>query len=285
MLNVTLFSSVAFIYLGSSFFYFCYLFFRKQKIAKAGTFITMLAFIIHTIAYIVRWVESYHLGVGHSPLSFFTLYETLIFSCWSMALLYLLLEHTYKLRTLGALVVPLISLGMLYTSLSPNLNSDIKALPLVLQGNFLAYHVVSCMMSLVAFLFSLVTSMLILLRHSTNTITPLCRKWLDQLPSLKILDELSYKTIAIGFILFSIGMATGAYRTKIIWGSYWSWDPVETSALIIWLIYALILHGRYQRWWGWKLNSVLSVIAFSISIFCFLIAASYIMASGHYPIL
>ncbi|MDX1778853.1 MAG: cytochrome c biogenesis protein CcsA, partial [Thermodesulfobacteriota bacterium] len=127
--------------------------------------------------------------------------------------------------------------------------------------------------------------MLILLRHSTNTITPLCKKWLDQLPSLKILDELSYKTIAIGFILFSIGMATGAYRTKIIWGSYWSWDPVETSALIIWLIYALILHGRYQRWWGWKLNSVFSIIAFSISIFCFLIAASYIMTSGHYPIL
>jgi cytochrome c-type biogenesis protein CcsB len=285
MLNITLFSSVAFIYLASSFFYFCHLFFRKQKIARAGTSITVFAFIIHTIAYIVRWIESYQLGVGHSPLSFFTLYETLIFSCWSMALLYLLLEYTYKVRTIGAFVVPLISLGMLYASLSSNLNGDIEALPSVLEGNFLAYHVVSCMMSLVAFLFSLLTSILILLRHNTNTTTPLCKKWFDQLPSLKVLDELSYKTIAIGFILFSIGMATGAYRTKIIWGSYWSWDPVETSALTIWLIYALILHGRYQRWWGWKLNSVLSIIAFSISIFCFLIAASYIMVSGHYPIL
>ncbi len=285
MLNVTLFSSVAFIYLASSLFYFCHLFFRKQKIAKTGTSLTMFAFVIHTIAYIVRWTESYQLGVGHSPLSFFTLYETLIFSCWAITLLYLLLEHTYKVKTLGALFVPLISLGMLYASLSPNLNGDIEALPSVLQGNFLAYHVVSCMMSLVAFLFSLVTSMLILLRHTISTITPLGRKWFDQLPPPTVLDELSYKTVAIGFILFSIGMATGAYRTKIIWGSYWNWDPVETSALIIWLIYALILHGRYQRWWGWKLNSLLSIIAFSISIFCFLIAANYIMASGHYPIL
>ena len=49
--------------------------------------------------------------------------------------------------------------------------------------------------------------------------------------------------------------------------------------------YALILHGRYQQWWGCTLNSVLSIIAFCISIFCFLIAASYIMVSGHYPIL
>jgi cytochrome c-type biogenesis protein CcsB len=285
MLNVTLFSSAAFIYLASSLFYFCHLFFRKPKIAKAGTAIAVFAFLIHTIAYTVRWIESYQLGVGHSPLSFFTLYETLIFSCWSMALLYLLLEHTYKVRGLGALVVPLISLGMLYTSLSPNLNGDIEALPSVLQGNFLAYHVVSCMMSLVAFLFSLVASLLILLNPTTSTIPFPCRKWFEQLPSPKVLDEICYKTIAIGFILFSIGMATGAYRTKVIWGSYWSWDPVETSALIIWLIYALILHGRYQRWWGWKLNSVLSIIAFSISICCFLIAASYIMSSGHYPIL
>jgi len=285
MINVTLFSSVAFIYLISSFFYFCYLFFRKQKIGKAGTSLTVIALIVHTIAYGVRWVESYQLGVGHSPLSFFTLYETLVFTCWSMALIYLVLEHTYQVRLLGALVVPLISLGMLYASLSPDLTGDIEALPSVLQGNFLAYHVVSCIMSLVAFLFSLVVSILLLMTHNSGTATPLRKKLSNQLPQLKVLDELSYKTIAIGFILFSIGMATGAYRTKVIWGSYWSWDPVETSALIIWLIYALILHGRYQRWWGWKLSSVLSILAFSISIFCFLIAASYIMVSGHYPIL
>ena len=285
MINITLFSSVAFIYLIASLFYFCYLFFRKEKIGKAGTFLTVVALIVHTIAYTARWVESYQLGIGHSPFSFFSLYETLVFTCWSMALIYLVLEHIYQVRTLGAVVVPLISIGMLYASLSPNLNSDIEALPSVLQGNFLAYHVVSCIMSLVAFLFSLVVSILLLLTHNASGITSLCRKFFNQLPPPKVLDEISYKTIAIGFILFSIGMATGAYRTKIIWGSYWSWDPVETSALIIWLIYALILHGRYQRWWGWKLSSVLSIIAFSISIFCFLIAASYIMVSGHYPIL
>ena len=284
MINVTLFSAVAFIYLFASLFYFCYLFSRKGKIGKAGSLITLIAFIVHTIAYIVRWIESYQLGIGHSPLSFFTLYETLVFACWSMALIYLVLEHTYQVMMLGALVIPLVSLGMFYASLSPNLTGDIEALPSVLQGNFLTYHVVSCIMSLAAFLFSLMVSILILIKHKAGSITPLCKKYVDQLPSAKVLDELSYKTISIGFILFSIGMATGAYRTKIIWGSYWSWDPVETSALIIWLIYALIIHGRFQRWWGWKLSSVLSIIAFSISMFCFLIAASYVMLSGHYPI-
>ena len=115
-------------------------------------------------------------------------------------------------------------------------------------------------------------------------IAPL-KKVLGRLPSPWILDDLSYKTIAIGFILFSIGMATGAYRTKVIWGSYWNWDPVETSSLITWLLYALILHGRYQGWWNMKMSSMLSIIAFSISIVSFLIAGSYVMMSGHYPIL
>jgi cytochrome c-type biogenesis protein CcsB len=285
MINITLFNAVAFIYLFSSSLYFCFLFFQKKEIGKAATAITLLGLIVQTMSYGVRWVESYQSGVGHSPFSFFTLYETIIFASWSAVIIYLVVEYKYQMRVLGAFILPLISLGMLYASLSPNVAGEIEELPLVLKGNFLVYHVVSCIMCLVAFLISLVASILILIReNASRTIAPL-KKVLDQFPSPRILDDLSYKTIAIGFILFSIGIATGAYRTKVIWGSYWNWDPVETSSLITWLIYALILHGRYQGWWGIKINSVLSIAAFSVSIVCFLIAGSYVMVSGHYPIL
>ena len=189
------------------------------------------------------------------------------------------------MRILGTIILPLISLGMLYASLSPTVAGAIEELPLVLKGNFLVYHVVSCIMCLVAFLISLVASMLILIGENAGRIIRPLKKVVGQLPSPVILDDLSYKTIAIGFILFSIGITTGAYRTKVIWGSYWNWDPVQTSCLITWLLYALILHGRYQRWWDMKMSSVLSIVAFSISIVCFLIAGSYVMVSGHYPIL
>jgi cytochrome c-type biogenesis protein CcsB len=246
MINITLFNAVAFIYLFSSSLYFCFLFFQKKEIGKAATAITLLGLIVQTMSYGVRWVESYQSGVGHSPFSFFTLYETIIFASWSAVIIYLVVEYKYQMRVLGAFILPLISLGMLYASLSPNVAGEIEELPLVLKGNFLVYHVVSCIMCLVAFLISLVASILILIReNASRTIAPL-KKVLDQFPSPRILDDLSYKTIAIGFILFSIGIATGAYRTKVIWGSYWNWDPVETSSLITWLIYALILHGRYH---------------------------------------
>jgi len=285
MLNVTLFNTVAFIYLFSSLLYFCYAFFQKEIIGQGATAITLLGLTLQTLAYVLRWLESYQLNMGHSPLSFFTLYETLIFSCWTMAIIYLVIEYKYQVKILGSIILPLISLGMLYASLSPGMNGEIKELPAVLKGNFLIYHVVSCIMCLVAFLISLVASILILTREHIGWIIRPLKKAIGQLPSPGMLDDLSYKTIAIGFILFSIGITTGAYRTKVIWGSYWNWDPVETSSLITWLLYALILHGRYQRWWGMKMSSVLSIVAFSISILSFLIAGSYMMVSGHYPIL
>ena len=285
MTNIIVFNTVACIYLFSSSLYFCYLFFHKEVIGKAATTITLLGLIIQTTAYGLRWIESYQLNIGHSPFSFFTLYETLIFSCWSLAIIYLVIEYTYQMRTLGAIILPLISLGMLYASLSPDVTGEIEELPLVLKGNYLTHHVVSCIICLVAFLISLVASILILIRDNTGRMTAPLKKVFGQLPSSEMLDDLSYKTIAIGFILFSIGIATGAYRTKVIWGSYWNWDPVETSSLITWLLYALILHGRYQGWWTMKMSSVLSIIAFSISVVSFLIAGSYVMMSGHYPIL
>ena len=285
MTNIILFNGVAFIYLFSSSLYFCYLFFHKELIGKAATSITFLGLIVQTTAYVLRWIESYQLNIGHSPFSFFTLYETLIFSCWSLAIIYLVIEYKYQMRTLGTIILPLISLGMLYASLSPDVAGEIEELPLVLKGNFLAYHVVSCVICLVAFLISLVASMLILIGENAGRIIRPLKKVVGQLPSPVILDDLSYKTIAIGFILFSIGIATGAYRTKVIWGSYWNWDPVETSSLITWLLYALILHGRYQGWWNMRMSSVLSIVAFSISLVSFLIAGSYVMMSGHYPIL
>lgn len=285
MTNITLFNAVAVIYLLASSLYLWHLFFHQEDIGKAATIITVIGLMVQTMAYLLRWIESYQLGVGHSPFSLFTLYETLIFSCWSLAIIYLVIEYIYQVRALGTIILPLISLGMLYAAMAPNVAGEIQELPLVLQGNFLVYHVVSCIICLVAFLISLVASILILIKGTVGGVMAPLKHVLEHLPSAGMLDDLSYKTIAIGFILFSIGIATGAYRTKVIWGSYWNWDPVETSSLITWLLYALILHGRYQGWWNMKMSSVLSIAAFGISLVSFLIAGSYLMMSGHYPIL
>jgi cytochrome c-type biogenesis protein CcsB len=80
----------------------------------------------------------------------------------------------------------------------------------------------------------------------------------DRLPSLELLDDVMYKAIAVGFAFFTIATILGALWAADAWGGYWSWDPKETWALIVWLNYAAWLHmrlikglrGRVAAWWA-----------------------------------
>lgn len=283
-MNVVLFSAVSYVYLFSSFAYCCYFFFHIEEIGRAATGITAAGLLAHTAAYALRWFESYQLGMGHSPLSFFTLYETIVFACWSLTVMYLFIEYLFRTRALGTFVLPCISLSMLCASGSLGISPRMEALPPVLKGNVLAYHVTSCIMSLAAFLIACVTAGLLLIAKTQPKTVPMPNALFNRLPLPQVLDDISYKATAVGFILFSMAMATGAYRARIIWGHYWSWDPVEAGSLIMWLFYALILHGRYQHWWDSTASAVLSITAFAAAICSFLIAASYLMTSAHYPI-
>jgi len=66
---------------------------------------------------------------------------------------------------------------------------------------------------------------------------------------LNIFDNISYRTIGIGFCFLTLGILSGAVWANETWGSYWSWDPKETWALITWLTFAAYLHMRFLRGW------------------------------------
>lgn len=91
------------------------------------------------------------------------------------------------------------------------------------------------------------------------------------LPSLRVLDEINYRAIAIGYPLFTIGgLFAGAIWAYEAWGSFWSWDPKEVGALIIWLFFTAYLHARLQRGWSGKRAAWLSITGFVIVILSFL---------------
>jgi cytochrome c-type biogenesis protein CcsB len=89
--------------------------------------------------------------------------------------------------------------------------------------------------------------------------------------SPSMFDEITYKSIAIGFPLFTIGgLLMGAIWANSAWGKYWSWDPKETWSLITWFVYALYLHARFVAGWKGKRVAVLAVIGFIAVIFTYL---------------
>lgn len=86
-----------------------------------------------------------------------------------------------------------------------------------------------------------------------------------------MLDEITYKSIAIGFPLFTIGgLLMGAIWANSAWGKYWSWDPKETWSLITWFVYALYLHARFVAGWRGKRVAILAVVGFIAVIFTYL---------------
>lgn len=89
--------------------------------------------------------------------------------------------------------------------------------------------------------------------------------------SAETLDEITYKSIAVGFPIFTLGgLIFGAIWADQAWGTYWSWDPKETWSLITWFVYAFYLHSRMIRGWRGKRVAIVAVLGFLAVIITYL---------------
>lgn len=84
------------------------------------------------------------------------------------------------------------------------------------------------------------------------------------------LDNYSYRMLGLGFPLLTVGILSGAVWANSAWGSYWSWDPKETWALITWLVFAMYLHARITRGWSGKRAAMVATAGFFVVWFCYL---------------
>jgi len=96
------------------------------------------------------------------------------------------------------------------------------------------------------------------------------RRIAERLPSLEVLDDVMYKAIAVGFAFFTIATVLGALWAAEAWGGYWSWDPKETWALIVWLNYAAWLHMRMMKGLRGTVASWWALVGLAITTFAFL---------------
>jgi cytochrome c-type biogenesis protein CcsB len=91
-----------------------------------------------------------------------------------------------------------------------------------------------------------------------------------RLKLLQSLDNWSYRIIGLGFPFLTIGIIAGGVWANEAWGSYWSWDPKETWALITWIIFATYLHARITKGWEGKKTALLGSIGFFVIWICYL---------------
>ena len=265
MNNSLILSYTTFVYFLAFMAYLLGMVMNRAFFSRLGTYLSLLGFTAQTLAIILRWVESYKMGIGHAPLS--NLYESLVFFSWTLMLLYLILEWRTKNRTIGTFVTPLAFLAMAYASFSPNISSQIQPLIPALKSNWLISHVITCFFGYAAFALSFGVSIMYLLKRLDRAEKD--NRFLRLIPSTAILDDLNYQMIVIGFLMLTLGIITGSVWAHSAWGTYWSWDPKETWSLITWLVYASVIHTRLVKGWKGKKIAILSIVGFACVLFTY----------------
>ena len=268
MTSSLLFNITTFAYLASMVILFAFMASKNKSLGLLGSLTAYAGLAVQTIAIGLRWKESYDMGVGHAPLS--NLYESVVFFSWTIILIYMFIDMKYKYRIVGAFVVPFALLGMAWAQLG--LHSGIEPLVPALQSNWLLYHVITCFLGYAAFAVACGVSIMYLIKAGSeegNRDTQ-AGGLMAMFPPTRVLDDLNYRAIMIGFPLLTLGIITGAAWANYAWGTYWSWDPKETWSLIVWFVYAAFLHTRFTRGWVGKRAAWLSIIGFAATIFCYL---------------
>ncbi|MDI3281061.1 MAG: cytochrome c biogenesis protein CcsA, partial [Bacillota bacterium] len=244
--------------------------FRREAGLRWGVRLAAAGLVPHTAALALRWVAA-----GHGP--YLRRYEVWSSNAWLGLALFLLVQHRRpSLRAAGAAVLPvsLLLIGGAVVS-SP----EIHQLPATFKTYWLLVHILFAKLAYGSCLVGTGLAVLYLWRRraelragagtgaaafgvgaesvaaqgragATASAGAPAAGLLSHLPAPEVLDELSYRFLGFGFLNIGIMIAAGAIWANDAWGSYWSWDPVETWSLISWLLYGLYLHLR--RTYGWR---------------------------------
>ncbi|WP_024301018.1 c-type cytochrome biogenesis protein CcsB [Pseudogulbenkiania sp. MAI-1] len=237
---------------------------RSPLLGRMGSGLTWSATLLGFAGMLTRWYESYLIGsdIGHIPVS--NLYEVFVLFCLITALMYLYYEAKFAARQMGAFVLLVISaaVGFILWYTFDRQAHEIQPLIPALQSWWMKIHVPANFVGYGAFSIAAMLGIAQLL---------VSRGWLkDKLPSAETLDEVMYKAIAVGFLFFTIATVLGAMWAADAWGGYWSWDPKETWALIVWLNYAAWLHVRLVKGWRGTPLAWWAVIGVFVTSFAFL---------------
>jgi cytochrome c-type biogenesis protein CcsB len=212
-----------------------------------------------------RWINSHHF-----PLS--NLYESLIFLAWALTLIHLTLEKYFPTNEniIGILFSPLPLLVSAFATFSlPEQMQTMAPLIPALKSNWLMMHVSIMMLSYAALLAGSLLSIVFLMVAQFQK-EPISIENQRGNSLTYMLDQLSYRTLGVGFPLLTLGILSGAVWANEAWGSYWSWDPKETWALITWCIFAIYLHFRITYGWKGKKPAIIASLGFVFVWICYL---------------
>lgn len=232
-----------------------------------GTVFAWISAVAGFTGLLVRWHESYLLrpDAGHIPVS--NLYEVFILFLVITALMYLYYEARFAVQKLGGFVFSFMAVVVgfvLWYSVSREAHTIQPLIP-ALQSWWMKIHVPANFIGYGAFCIAAMLGIAELRAIKSEDAGK--KSWL---PHSQVIEEVMYKAIAVGFLFFTIATILGALWAADAWGRYWSWDPKETWAFIVWLNYAVWLHLRLVAGWRGRILAWWAIIGLFVTAFAFI---------------
>ena len=230
---------------------------RTERVARVATAMMILGFLLLFAGVIARGLSAGRVPWGN-------MYEFSITGALAFTGAYLGALRKYDLRWLG-LFVSISVLLTLGTAVAVLYRPSAPLVP-ALKSTWLVIHVSAAIISGGVFLLANVIAGAYLFLDSMEKKGERA-PWAKRLPSLDVLDQLSYRLVAFVFPLWTFAVIAGAIWAESAWGRYWGWDPKETWAFITWVAYAAYLHARVTVGWRGRRAAWLCIFAGSTFLF------------------
>jgi cytochrome c-type biogenesis protein CcsB len=232
------------------------------RFGLAAVVVTVLGFALHLVALVTRGFAVHRVPWGN-------MYEfTLMITAGAVAGWLVVLWRT-RLRSIGVFVMTPITVlvflagTVLYTTAGP--------IAPALHSYWLVIHVAAISLSSGVLMISGIASVIYLVRDRYERRLAAGRAEPDatfsRLPSLAAVDRIAYRTAIAAFPVYTFAIIAGAMWAEVSWGSYWSWDPKETVALVSWILFAGYLHARATAGWRGRWAAWISVVGLASIMF------------------
>lgn len=262
-MNSILFHVILLAYLFATLGFWCYLGVRQRWLFQAAQGLVGIGLGLQTLLLGHRVVmQSWQVG-GDVPTS-------LILLAWAISAGYVVTWWRYRIEALGSFMIPLVFLAAAVSSVP---SSAVTPLPSALQHVLLVVHIVLAVLGCAALALTFCAGIMYLLQErQLKSKQP--GVLYQRLPSLWVLDELNARALVLGLPLLTQGVITGSVWAKAARGSYLNWSVTSVPILLAWILYVLLLGGRYRLGWQGKKAAFAAVTGFLLVVVSYFVHTS-----------
>ncbi|HKV39557.1 MAG TPA: cytochrome c biogenesis protein [Blastocatellia bacterium] len=242
---------------------------KQTALDKTALVALGVAFTAQTV-----WLVDRGISTGRCPLV--GTQETSAFLSWTLVLAYAIAQRWYRTPALKTFILPLIFVLSTIAAIAPGSPGTIANINQPGQRLLLPVHAGLIMLAYAAFFISFGAGVMYIIQERELKMKRFGTIFY-RLPSLDTCDAISFKSVAVGFVFLTLGVAAGIVWSHARDGVYWHGDPIEIFSVVTWIIYLVIIQSRLTAGWGGRNAAVATIIGFMLLI-CSLAGLRYLDA-------